>query len=214
MSEPPTGPAAIALRDERRLLKQRTRRTRWLVWALVPFVAICAPLTTAPWVLVPLKMLGLLCLIACMVGRAWSALYIGERKRYELISVGPFSIVRNPLYVSSFIGTIGAAMQSGMFTLLAVAVLAFVAYHRVTVAREEEFLRERHGPAYDAYVRSVPRWWPKLSGWRDVPRVSAAPSLVLKYLGESSFFFLSFFFFEAIRALQGAGIVPVLLLLP
>src|SRR5690349_4710974 len=214
MSEPPTGPAALALHDERRQLKQRTRRTRWLVWALVPFVAVCAPLATVPWVLVPLKMLGLLCLIACMVGRAWSALYIGERKRHELICDGPFSIVRNPLYLASFIGTIGAAMQSGMFTLLAIAVLAFVAYHWVTVAREEEFLRERHGPAYDTYARTVPRWWPKLSGWRDVPRVSVSPALVLKYLGESSFFFLSFFFFEAIRALQGAGIVPVLLLLP
>src|SRR5262245_30068756 len=141
MNEPPTGPAAIALRDERRLLKQRTRRTRWLVWALEPFVAVCAPLATAPWVQVRVRMFGLLCLIACMVGRAWSALYIGERKRHELIRVGPFSIVRNPLYLSSFIGTVGAAMQSGMFTLLAVAVLAFAAYHRITVAREEEFLR-------------------------------------------------------------------------
>jgi len=214
MSEPPIGPAAIALRDERRQLKQRTRRTRWLVWALVPFIAVCAPLVTTPWVLVPLKMFGLLCLVACMVGRAWSAIYIGERKRHELIRVGPFSVVRNPLYLSSFIGTVGAAMQSGMFTLVAVATLAFAAYHRVTIAREEEFLRERHGPAYDAYARTVPRWWPKLSGWRDVPRVSTAPSLVLKYLGESSFFFLSVFFFEGVRALQKTGIVPVVLLLP
>jgi protein-S-isoprenylcysteine O-methyltransferase Ste14 len=180
----------------------------------VPFVAVCAPLATTPWVLEPLKMLGLVCLVACMVGRAWSALYIGERKRHELICVGPFSIVRNPLYVSSFLGTIGAAMQSGMFTLLALAILGFAAYHRVTVAREEEFLRERHGPAYDAYMRAVPRWWPKLSGWRDAPRVSLAPSLVLKYLGESSFFFLPVFFFEGVRALQEAGIVPVLLRLP
>ena len=214
MSDTPVSPAAIALQDERRQLKQRTRRTRRFVWALVPFVAVCAPLATTPWVLVPLKMIGLVCLVACLVGRAWSALYIGERKRHELISVGPFSIVRNPLYVSSFIGTVGAAMQSGMFTLVALAALGFAAYHRATVAREEEFLRERHGPAYDAYMRAVPRWRPKLSGWRDVPSISTAPSLILKYLGESSFFFLSVFFFEGVRALQQAGIVPVLLLLP
>jgi protein-S-isoprenylcysteine O-methyltransferase Ste14 len=213
MSEQPVGPAAIALRDERRLLKQRTRRTRWLVWALVPFVAVCAP-TTAAWVLVPMRMFGLLCLVACMVGRAWSALYIGERKRHELIRVGPFSVVRNPLYLSSFIGTVGAAMQSGMFTLLVLAVLGFAAYHWATVAREEEFLRERHGATYDAYVRAVPRWWPKLSRWHDAERITLAPSLVLKYLGESSFFFLSVFFFEGVRLLQDAGMVPVLLRLP
>jgi protein-S-isoprenylcysteine O-methyltransferase Ste14 len=214
MSEPPVGPAAIALRDERRFVKQRTRRTRRIVWALVAPVAVCAPLATTPWLLVPVKMFGLLCLVVCMVGRAWSALYIGERKRHELVRVGPYSIVRNPLYLASFAGTIGVASQSGMLTLAAFAAFAFAAYHRVTVAREEEFLRERHGPVYDAYVRAVPRWWPRLSGWRDMPRVSASPSLVLKYLGESSFFFLSVPLFEGIRLLQEAGVVPILLRLP
>jgi protein-S-isoprenylcysteine O-methyltransferase Ste14 len=214
MNEPPIGPAAIALRNERRLVKQRTRRTRWVVWALVAPVAVCAPLATTSWLLLPLKMFGLLCLIVCLVGRAWGALYIGERKRHELVRIGPYSIVRNPLYLASFAGTIGAAMQSGMLTLAALAALAFAASHRVTVAREEEFLREHHGPVYDAYAHAVPRWWPRLSGWRDMARVSASPSLMLKYLGESSLFFLSVPFFEGIRLLQETGIVPILLRLP
>lgn len=214
MDDSRIGPASIALGDEGRLLKQRTRRTRRLVWAIAPLLVVSAPLITTQWVLVLLDMLGILCLIACIVGRTWSAIYIGERKGRELVQVGPYSVVRNPLYLSSFIGMIGAALLSGMFTLLILAVIAFAAYYRVTIAREEEYLRERHGAAYDAYARAVPRWRPRLSGWRDVPRVSTSPALVLKHLRESSFFFLSFFFFESIRLLHDAGIVPVLIRLP
>jgi len=208
------GPASIALGDEGRLLKQRARRTRWLVCAIAPILAVSAPLIMTRWVLALLEMLGVLCLIACIVGRTWSAVYIGERKGRELVQVGPYSVMRNPLYLSSFVGTVGAALLSGMITLLVLAVIAFAAYYRATIAREEEYLRERHGPAYDAYARIVPRWWPNLSTWRDVPRVGTSPSLVLKHLRESSFFFFSFFFFEGVRLLHDAGIVPVLIRLP
>lgn len=214
MSESPIGPASIALGNEGRLLKHRVRWTRRLIWGLVPFAAVCAPLATTPWLTLPLRMVGLLCLVACMVGRAWCVLYIGERKARELVRVGPYSVVRNPLYVASFIGTLGAAMQSGTLTLPVLAALVFAAYYRITIAREEEYLRERHGAAYDAYVREVPRWWPKLSGWHDVPRVGTSPALVLRYLGEGGLFFVSVIFFEVVRALQDTGIVPVLLQLP
>lgn len=214
MNEGRIGHASIAAGDEGRLLKQRRHQTRWVVLACAPLLVVSAPLMTSRWLSEVLESLGVLCILICIVLRAWSAVYIGGRKGRELIQVGPYSVVRNPLYLASFIGLVGCALLSGMFTLLILGAIAFAAYYRVTIAREEEYLRVRHGAVYDAYLQAVPRWWPNLAHWRDVPQVSTSPSLIAKHVLESSYFFGAFFFFEATRLLQEAGIVPVLIRLP
>lgn len=200
--------------DDALLLKQRTRQTRWLALALVPALVVSAPLFTTWWLREILEALGVMCLAACVAGRAWTAVYIVGRKGRELVTLGPYSAVRNPLYVASFIGLIGCTLISGMVTLLAIAVLVFVFYYRTTVSREEVYLHRRHGAAYEAYVRAVPRWWPNLSAWREAPAVTTDPHVVLTNLRDSSVFFLVFAAFEAVHVLQQAGIVPVLIRLP
>ena len=53
---------------------------------------------------------GLALIVICILGRTWCTLYIGGRKKRELINKGPYSVVRNPLY---FFTTIGAAGIGG-----------------------------------------------------------------------------------------------------
>ena len=42
---------------------------------------------------------GVILILVCIVGRTWCTLYIGGNKKRELITAGPYSVVRNPLYV-------------------------------------------------------------------------------------------------------------------
>jgi len=52
---------------------------------------------------------GLAAIVFAIVGRAWCSLYIGGRKKAEIVSRGPYSITRNPLYVFSFFGMSSAS---------------------------------------------------------------------------------------------------------
>jgi protein-S-isoprenylcysteine O-methyltransferase Ste14 len=93
--------------------------------------------------------------------RWWGTLYVGGRKSSELVTSGPYSLCRNPIYVGTFLLTlsVGVLAQSALFLL---AVLAAKAYFLgVTVPDEEALLRQRHGASFIAYCERVPRFFPR-----------------------------------------------------
>ena len=74
-----------------------------------------------------------------------------------LVTRGIFSLTRNPIYVlidSWFIGTL---LINGTLIFLVLAVLAIAAQHW-QILREEEFLKQRYGEAYERYRNRVPRY--------------------------------------------------------
>ena len=100
--------------------------------------------------------LGLFC-------RIWATLYVGARKLHTLVSEGPYSICRNPLYVGSFLVAVSAGLFLKSLTFAAALGFAMAAYVWATVPAEERQLRETLGPAYDEYLKNVPRYWPRFS---------------------------------------------------
>jgi protein-S-isoprenylcysteine O-methyltransferase Ste14 len=198
--------------ESSRLLTKRTRHTRWLVILLLPVVFLLAPPPGRPeWLHGSLESLGVICLVICLTGRGWTSVYIAGRKSRELVVVGPYSVVRNPLYVFSFVGLVGVCLLSGMMTLLLIAVIVFALYYQLVVRREEEYLSSLHGTRFAQYTQRVPRWFPKLSGWRDVQTLEAQPRLILRHLGDSSLFFLACIVFEVREYMWEVGVLPPLL---
>ena len=66
----------------------------------------------------------------------------------ELNTTGPYSLVRNPLYVGRILNFTGLAMLSGSWVFGAlVFLLAVLVYERISVY-EEEFLRGKFGEAH------------------------------------------------------------------
>lgn len=83
----------------------------------------------------------------------------------ELNTTGPYSLVRNPLYVGRILNFTGIAMLSGSWVYGALVFLIFViVYERVAVF-EEEFLRTQFPQAHAEWATRVPFLLPRLHGW-------------------------------------------------
>jgi len=161
-----------------------------------------------------IEFVGVGLLLVCVLGRAWCTLYIGGRKKAELVQDGPYSVTRNPLYVFSFIGAAGVGAAAGsVVTTLLVAVACYAVF-TVVVLKEESFLSARFGSAYQTYCARVPRFWPRFSTWHDVETVEASPRLVLASVRDGAVFFLSIPLIEGIEHLHELGHLPTLFVLP
>jgi protein-S-isoprenylcysteine O-methyltransferase Ste14 len=157
---------------------------------------------------------GLAMIGVCIVGRAWCSLYIGGRKKAEIVDRGPYSISRNPLYVFSFIGAFGMGAQTGSITLSFLFLLIAVVVFYATVRREEEWLGAVFGEPYAAYVARTPRFWPDFSKWRDQETLEVRPSFFLTTLRDGLAFLLVIPLFEALEHAQDVGWVHALFTLP
>jgi protein-S-isoprenylcysteine O-methyltransferase Ste14 len=149
-----------------------------------------------------------------IIGRLWCTLYIGGRKAAELVQDGPYSITRNPLYLFSSIGAAGAGAQTGSVSIaLFFFVVTAVAFTFVA-RREERLLSGIFGDSFAAYCARVPRFFPKLSLYRDSATVTVVPKRLYTTFIDSLVFFTAFPFFEFIEWLQLHHYLPILLRLP
>ncbi len=80
----------------------------------------------------------------------------------ELVAAGFYRYVRNPMYVGILLILIGHFLWFGFWSLLLYTAFAFVATHLFVTLYEEPTLRNKFGASYEEYLRSVPRWLPKL----------------------------------------------------
>jgi protein-S-isoprenylcysteine O-methyltransferase Ste14 len=75
-----------------------------------------------------------------------------------LITTGPFSFSRNPLYLGYAMATSGAAIIFGSLTAFIAPVICFSVIHLVIIPAEEKNLHKIFGIKYEYYKSSVRRW--------------------------------------------------------
>lgn len=121
-----------------------------------------------------LPLAGLVLIGIAMVGRLWCSLYIGGRKSHELVTEGPYSMTRNPLYFFSLLGFVGIAFCTRSVSFFICVVAFFVLVYPSVIASEEAFLRGRFGAEFQAYCERTPRFFPSVARYRsaDVREVS------------------------------------------
>jgi protein-S-isoprenylcysteine O-methyltransferase Ste14 len=98
--------------------------------------------------------------------RLWAALTITGRKRLEIVSDGPYQFSRNPLYVGTALLGLALALFLKSITFGVGILGLFLVYAFAVIPAEEQYLRARHGEAYDRYCAQVPRWLPRWSNLR------------------------------------------------
>lgn len=79
----------------------------------------------------------------------------------ELVVVGFYRYIRNPIYIGATILLIGYVFWSPSLPILLMPVICFVAASLFVRFYEEPHLRKTFGAAYENYCRSVPRWIPR-----------------------------------------------------
>jgi protein-S-isoprenylcysteine O-methyltransferase Ste14 len=161
-----------------------------------------------------IEMIGIVLIVIGIAGRLWSTLYIGGRKSVSVVSDGPYSITRNPLYVFSSIAAMGVGAQMGSITAAVGFGVACAAAFHLVILREEKYLSANLGAGYGAYMTEVPRFFPKLSLYREGETAGFKPSFLLVTLLDGLVFLVAMPFFEIIDASQLSGALPVLFRIP
>lgn len=108
-----------------------------------------------------LRALGIFLAAIGAFGRQWCSLYIGGRKTRELVTTGPYSLCRNPLYLFSFIGAAGVALSSHSLTMFLVVSGFLFVYYPGVIRSEEVKLKAAHGDAFAQYCATTPALWPR-----------------------------------------------------
>lgn len=129
---------------------------------LVIAMASCARPRFVGWLLgLPLVILG-------ESLRIWALMHIGPKTRTRdicaerLITSGPYSHCRNPLYLANFIKILGFMIIAGNLPFAMVVALFYILEFSTMIPYEEGFLAEKFPDAHRCYRELVPAFIPTL----------------------------------------------------
>lgn len=86
-------------------------------------------------------------------------------KGHQLITSGPFAIIRHPMYSGLILAAIGSLLLYLTWTTLLFAI--FSPFILVRAHREELVLSAEFGEEWKAYCKQTPAFVPRLTGWRN-----------------------------------------------
>ena len=161
-----------------------------------------------------LELTGFLLLLGCGFGRLWVNIYIRGKKSRTLVTVGPYSVCRNPLYLLSLVGAIGGCLAAKNLLVLVLILFLFLVYYPLVIVAEEKKLRKVFQGAYDEYMKRVPRFLPRLSLYHDSETLIIKPRYFYLCVLSAMWFPLAFILLRVIQLLQEAGVLPVLFRVP
>lgn len=131
-----------------------------------PYVAlmlVCVGETEHESVIWPI---GLVVFFAGVLLRVWAQMHLHYRLRVRkvLTTTGPYSLVRNPIYIANTAILLGLAVVSELLWFVPVMLAWCAVVYALVVCREERHLLSKYGQPYADYLEAVPRWKPSLQG--------------------------------------------------
>jgi protein-S-isoprenylcysteine O-methyltransferase Ste14 len=118
----------------------------------------------------PLMLAGLLGVVGGLALRSWAAGFLVKNDR--LTTDGPYALVRNPLYLGSFLMILGFCVLVNVLANVWVVLVVIPCIYVPKVLSEERLLLRLYPSEWPIYSARTPRFcprrlvWPTLSGWR------------------------------------------------
>jgi protein-S-isoprenylcysteine O-methyltransferase Ste14 len=128
---------------------------------LMPFLAFFATPSPLPF------MAGAALVVLGSLVRMYASGFIVKNK--QLATVGPYSVVRHPLYTGNGLILIGFVIACGVWWAVPLGILFWWLFYPVTIAYEDAKLERIFGDAWRQWSVTVPavvprRFWPRGGG--------------------------------------------------
>jgi len=150
---------------------------------------------------------GIILVAIASLGRMWCSLYIAGYKNNTLVTQGPYSLCRNPLYFFSMIGLVGIGCATETFTFPIVFLICFSIYYPLVIASEEKRLWQLFGVEFDEYVKRIPAFFPKLSNFEEPETYSVKPAVYRKHIFDAMWFIWIVGILEVMEGLKEIGLM-------
>ncbi len=159
---------AVDTKTTRRLepLAQRILRTLIFLIAIILFATTRIPL---PWLYLQLWpaglwsfWLGATVMVAGLLFAVWAREHLGSnwsrsvtiKRGHELITTGPYAVVRHPIYTGILAGFLGTAIALSQVRGFVAFVLIFIALW-LKLRREEQWMRSEFWETYATYAHQT-----------------------------------------------------------
>ncbi len=155
-----------------------------------------------------IDLIALLLVATGTLGRVWCAFYISGFKNKKVVTDGPYSVSRNPLYLYSLIGAIGIGLVSHSLSVLLFIVLGFAIYYPFVIIGEERKLASILGQDYENYIKRVPRFFPNFKLFTQPKEYTVRPKVFYKDLRDVTMFIITYGLIVLINALKASQVIP------
>jgi protein-S-isoprenylcysteine O-methyltransferase Ste14 len=128
----------------------------WIFWAHIELTIVVRFLGAG----IAILSIGLVFWIHRTLGKQYSAKH-EIQKDHQLITAGPYSLVRHPMYTTLNLFSISMALVSSNLLLIIFAVLVALPFPWIAM-REEAMLTDQFGDEYRAYMKRTGRFFPPI----------------------------------------------------
>lgn len=162
----------------------------------------------------PMEIAGLVLLFIAILGRLWSILYIGSHKNSRLITDGPYSMTRNPLYLFSLVAITGIGLMFGSLLITAALTGSAFLIFRGTSLLEAAHLRFKFGATYDAYAARTPLLWPDPRAYKSEQEVTFSTVALATTFRDAIVLLGLFPIMELVEHLHASGYLVTIIQIP
>lgn len=195
--------------------RYRILLTRVLLGLIALVIVLSAPLwEPGPVVSLAIDFLAFILVLTAAFGRLWALSYISGHKTKDLITEGPYSAMRNPLYFFSFIGSLGIGLLTKTALVSGAIVLAFAIYYPLVIRSEEKHLEQVHGESFRQYKTRVPAFIPRFSAYSEPLEYPVSARYLRRAFFSVMWFPLIYIILLFLERLHAVGILPVFMSIP
>lgn len=132
-----------------------------------------------------------------------------SKQGYALVNGGPYSLVRNPMYLGIAIIGLGVVLILFEWWAGAVFLLFFIGRYILLIFKEERHLILQFGQEYKTYMKQTPRLLPRLKSITKQDLKEVLPlklSWVKKEIGSVVFVIVAVLIFESWEDIKSGGV--------